>query len=245
MPDALKKSFFVFSLLLLFGCAAVPDSPVRKDVSGNWYGTITLPEQALHIQVELQQNAGSWTGRIDIPQQDLTGYPLANVVVEDASVRFSLPGVSGDPVFDGRLVDGRINGEFRQGSHSNEFYLGRELLEIPGMISAAKAASIIDGHLAAYNAHDLEAFLAFFHPDVEVYNFPNSLDKSGVSALREPFAETFKKAPHERVITRIISGNQVIDEVEVEFQANGHPVTTRSAVIYTLEDGLIRRMTFL
>lgn len=245
MPDAVKKGFLVVALLLLFGCVAAPDSPGRKDVSGNWYGTITLPEQALHIQVVLQQSAGSWMGRIDIPQQGLTGYPLANVVVEDARVRFSLPGIAGDPVFDGSLIDGRIHGEFRQGSHRNEFYLGREPLEIPGMISAAKAAHIIDGHLAAYNAHDLEAFLAFFHPDVEAYNFPNSLDKSGVAALRKSFTETFKKAPHERVITRIISGNHVIDEVEVKFQVNGQAFTDRSTVIYTLEDGLIRRMTFL
>ena len=244
MSKVFKKGFFVLALLSLFGCSTTR-APDQNSMSGNWHGKISLPEQALYISVELQQKRGSWTGSIDIPQQRLAGFPLTEISVDGADVRFSIPGIPGDPGFEGRLVDGRISGEYRQSGESREFYLGREPLDIPGMLTAEQAASVIDGHLAAFNAHDLDAFIEFFHPDIEVYNFPNQLDKSGLESLRESFVETFKTQPNEKVVTRIIDRNHVIDQVEVTFQFNGHAMSDRSTVIYTLEDGLIRRMTFL
>lgn len=238
------KSFFILALLSLVGCSTTL-APGQNSMSGSWHGKISLPEQVLYIRVELQQKGGSWTGSIDIPQQRLTGFPLTEISVDGADVRFNIPGIAGDPSFEGRLVDGRISGEYRQSGDSREFYLGREPLDIPGMITAEQAANVIDGHLAAFNAHDLDAFIEFFHPDIEVFNFPNELDKSGLESLRESFVETFKMQPYEKVVTRIIDRNHVIDQVEVTFQFNGHAMSDRSTVIYTLEDGLIRRMTFL
>ena len=240
-----KKGFFLFVVLFLSGCSSTLVPSGSKNVSGTWHGTITLPEQALYISVHLQQKSGEWSGRIDIPQQRLVGFPLTGIAVEGDSVTFAILGIPGEPTFDGRLANGRISGEYRQGGARNPFDLGRATLEIPGMISPEQAARIIDDQLAAYNAHDLDKFLSFFHPEIETYNFPNQLDKRGLDALREAFAETFKANPSEKVVMRIIDRNNVIDQVDMTYQFMGHTITERSSVIYTIENGLIRRMTFL
>jgi hypothetical protein len=246
MTNSLKMGFLVFALLSLLGCVTTkPEPVVQNGVSGEWFGKINVPEQELYIRIELAQKAGSWTGSIDIPQQRLTGLPLTDISVDGTAVGFGMLEIPGEPFFHGRLADGRISGEYHQGGNSNAFYLGREPLDIPGMIAPEEAARIIDAQLAAFNAHDLEAFIAFFHPDIETYRFPNEPDKHGLEALRDVFADTFKALPHEKVITRIIDGNHVIDQVEVTFQFHGHALSDRSTVIYTLEDGLIRRMRFL
>lgn len=245
MLDSVKKGFSLFVILLLCGCSSTLAPSGNNRVSGSWHGAITMPEQALYISVHLQQASGEWSGRIDIPQQRLTGFPLTNIKVEGDSITFVILGIPGEPTFDGQLASGRISGEYRQGGERNAFDLGRETLEIPGMMSAEQAALLIDNQLAAYNSHDLEKFLRFFHPDIETYNFPNQLDKRGLDALRTAFAETFKANPSEKVITRIIDRNNVIDQVDMTYQFMGHRITERSTVIYTIENGLIRRMTFL
>lgn len=231
-------------ILLCLGCSSTV--PVAsKDITGVWHGTIKIPDQTLYISVDLQHKSGKWMGSIDIPQQRLTGFPLTNISVSGEEVTFALPGIPGEPTFNGRLANGRISGEYQQGEGRNEFDLGREKLEIPGILTPEKAANIIDNQLAAYNAHDLNKFLEFFHPDIETYNFPNQLDKRGLESLREAFSETFKAKPHEKVVTRIIDRNNVIDQVDMTYQFMGYEITDRSTVIYTIEDGLIRRMTFL
>src|SRR5690606_9248671 len=134
MSKVFKKGFFVLALLSLFGCSTTR-APDQNSMSGNWHGKISLPEQALYISVELQQKSGSWTGSIDIPQHRLTAIPFTEFSVDGADVRFCIPGMPGDPGFVGLLVDGCISGEYRQSVESREFYLGREPLDIPGMLT--------------------------------------------------------------------------------------------------------------
>ena len=106
-------------------------------------------------------------------------------------------------------------------------------------------ASVVDGHLAAYNKHDLEGMLKFFHPEVEAYSTSGELQLKGLESFRAAFSETFKSSPKEVVVARIIQGNRVIDQVDTSFQTGSHVVTERDTVVYTIEQGLIRKITFL
>lgn len=107
------------------------------------------------------------------------------------------------------------------------------------------AAGIVDAQLAAYNQHDLDALLHFFHPDIESFKFPGERQLQGLESLRETFANQFNHQPREVVVERIVEKNHVIDKVEVTFVVEGQTMTHHGTVIYTIEDNLIRTMMFL
>lgn len=107
------------------------------------------------------------------------------------------------------------------------------------------AAGIVDAQLAAYNQHDLDALLHFFHPDIESFKFPGERQLQGLKSLREAFANQFNHQPREVVVERIVEKNHVIDKVEVTIVVEGQTMTHHGTVIYTIEDNLIRTMMFL
>ncbi|MDQ2075927.1 nuclear transport factor 2 family protein [Marinimicrobium sp. ABcell2] len=109
----------------------------------------------------------------------------------------------------------------------------------------SKAATVVDGHLVAYNDHDLEGMLAFFHPEIEAYSPFGEPQLQGIESFRAAFAETFKMKPHEVVVSRIIQGDYVIDQVDLTLHIDERVVSKRGTVIYAIEDGLIRRLTVL
>ena len=106
-------------------------------------------------------------------------------------------------------------------------------------------AGIVDAQLAAYNQHDLDALLHFFHPDIESFKFPGERQLQGLKSLRETFANQFNHQPREVVVERIVEKNHVIDKVEVTIVVEGQTMTHHGTVIYTIEDNLIRTMMFL
>ena len=116
---------------------------------------------------------------------------------------------------------------------------------VPNSQKSSNDAAIVDGHLIAYNKHDLESMLKYFHPEIEAYSSSGELQLKGLESFRAAFAETFKSKPNEVVVARIIQGNRVIDQVDTSFQAGGRVVTERDTVVYTIENGLIRKITFL
>lgn len=111
-------------LLLLPIAAAV--AAAKSDPAGHWEGAITLPTTTLAVRVDLARAAGQgWQGTIDIPAQGLRGFKLDPVRVDGAAVTFVMPGIPGNPQFDGRLAaDGRtLAGDFTQGGQKFPFKL--------------------------------------------------------------------------------------------------------------------------
>lgn len=110
--------------LVLAGPAAAEPS----DPSGAWEGAIELPNVELAIAVTLARaEGGAWTGTIDVPAQGLSGFALAGVEVGEGAVRFVMPGIPGEPTFEGELAAGgdALAGTFRQGGQSFPFALAR------------------------------------------------------------------------------------------------------------------------
>lgn len=102
---------------------------------------------------------------------------------------------------------------------------------------------IVQKQLDAYNARDIEAFLATYSSDITLYNFPNTLRTDGVDAMRKGYGRYFESTPdlHAEIKNRIVIGNTVIDEEEVT--ANGN--TFNAVAIYEVENGKISKVTFV
>lgn len=102
---------------------------------------------------------------------------------------------------------------------------------------------LVQQQLNAYNAHDLEAFLAPYADDVELYSFPNTLESRGKEAMRKDY-QFITRMPelYCRILRRSIYGNRVIDEEEVTITGDKK---LHALVIYETENGKIKRVYFI
>ncbi len=122
----------------------------------------------------------------------------------------------------------------------------------PGPLGAAPAtsspeAALVQRQLDAYNAHDLEAFLATYSPDIEIFDISDaaSPQMAGTPAMREVYGEMFASMPDLRcdLGNRIADGAFVIDHEICAMGAPGDP-PERAIAIYQVEENLIRRVWF-
>ena len=100
--------------------------------------------------------------------------------------------------------------------------------------------------LDAYNARDVDAFVACYAPDVVVSRLPSGkVLAEGRDALRATYGKLFADAPnlHCELTNRIVHGRCVVDHEEV----TGFPGRewVRAVAIYEVEEGLIRKVWFL
>lgn len=111
---------------------------------------------------------------------------------------------------------------------------------------AAGPALLAEQQLAAYNARDLDAFVACFAEDVEVYDFPGVLGLQGRDAFRARYAERFRcEGLHAMIVHRAVIGGHVIDHERVWLSGQGKCEPIDLVVIYTVRDGSIARVDFI
>ncbi len=96
--------------------------------------------------------------------------------------------------------------------------------------------------LNAYNAHDLDAFLAPYSEDVEIYDLPGKLVLKGKAKMREEYM-FITRVPklYCKLLNRIVEGNTVIDHEEI------HGAGDRlyyGVAIYMIENGRISKVYF-
>ncbi|MDB3907076.1 nuclear transport factor 2 family protein [Crocinitomicaceae bacterium] len=74
--------------------------------------------------------------------------------------------------------------------------------------------SIVQLSLDAYNNHDFELFMSYFHEDIEMFNLnecePYTSGKEAVNAL---YKDYFEASPnlHSTIVNRMVFGNKVVD----------------------------------
>lgn len=103
---------------------------------------------------------------------------------------------------------------------------------------------LVQQQLNAYNARNIDAFLAPYSDSVEMYMFPNTLVSKGKQAMYDEYKTMFKQVPelHCNVTSRIVQGNVVIDHESV---TGFGPRGMRAVAIYTIENGKIQKVYFV
>jgi hypothetical protein len=101
---------------------------------------------------------------------------------------------------------------------------------------------LVQRQLNAYNARNLDAFLATYADDVELYNFPDSLIGKGKEKMRPMYEDMFKnlKYLHCEIVDRIRLNNTIIDHERVKFNDK----IFNAVAIYEVKDGKIAKVTF-
>lgn len=104
----------------------------------------------------------------------------------------------------------------------------------------------IEAQLLAYNARDIESFLAAYAPSVVIEDGENHPLMQGLGQMRERYAALFAASPQlkARIVNRIKIGNYTIDEEEVTGRM-GSPEPLHAVVIYRVEGDKILHVRML
>ena len=88
--------------LALLICASLTAAYAQTGPAGHWEGAIQLPDRELQIAVDLaKDDKGGWTGAFAQVTQNVRNVPLADIKVEDKSVKFRIAAGGGNaPDFD-------------------------------------------------------------------------------------------------------------------------------------------------
>jgi imidazolonepropionase-like amidohydrolase len=103
---------------------------------------------------------------------------------------------------------------------------------------------LVQQQLNAYNARNMEAFLAPYSDSVELYEFPATLFAKGKDEMRKQYSGMFEqvKALHCHLVNRIVEGNTVIDHENVTGFGGQ---TLKAVAVYRIENGKIQRVIFI
>lgn len=102
----------------------------------------------------------------------------------------------------------------------------------------------VQRQLDAYNARDLQRFIAEYTDDVQVFRPPATQPAlSGKAALAEHYATHRFNLPdlHAELVSRMVLGNKVIDHERIVGVGEG---TMEAAAVYEVRDGLICTVWF-
>ena len=120
-------------------------------------------------------------------------------------------------------------------------------MQIPSTAQAllVKAESVVQQQLEAYNARDLEGWLATYKDDAEQYLLHGGLLASGHDAIRKRMEDRFNDtALHAELVLRTVMDNIVVDH---EFVTRTFPdglTTVEMICVYEVHAGLIVKATF-
>jgi hypothetical protein len=102
--------------------------------------------------------------------------------------------------------------------------------------------AVVQRQLDAYNARDLERFVACYADDVEVYRMPSTQPAMrGIAALTEFYATERFTLPdlHAELVNRMVLGDKVIDHERIR---GVRDAPFEAVVAYEVAGGLIRRV---
>ena len=105
--------------------------------------------------------------------------------------------------------------------------------------------SVVQRQLDAYNAHDLDRFMAQYSEGVKLFRPPEPLPiLSGKAAMAEHYATKRFNLPglHARLVNRMVLGNKVIDHEHIV--GIGDALMDAAVVFEVNQQGLICKVWF-
>lgn len=107
------------------------------------------------------------------------------------------------------------------------------------------AESVVQAQLEAYNARDIDAFIATYADDVKLFELPEKLLSEGTAPMRERYGKLFKdERLHATIVNRIVMGDTVVDYERVRLTLPQGPGTVEAIAIYEVRDGKITKVWF-
>lgn len=114
------------------------------------------------------------------------------------------------------------------------------------MTRSASPESVVQRQLEAYNARDLEALMATYADDAQLFEYPGTLLAAGAAQVRERTAVRFREPNlHARLVRRIVVGQVVIDHEEVTRTFPEGTGRLELVAIYEVRDGRIATARFI
>lgn len=108
------------------------------------------------------------------------------------------------------------------------------------------ALQLAQAQLDAYNAHDMEAFLACYADDVKIYSYPDTLICEGREAMRTRYTTRFSDPyTFAYVQKRTAMGNTVLDHEFVRANLALGVGVLQVMAIYQIEGGKIAEVRFI
>ena len=102
--------------------------------------------------------------------------------------------------------------------------------------------AIVQRQLDAFNARDVDALLATYADDAELFEHPAKLLARGAAAFRERFTARFQEPNlHAALLKRIVMGNFVVDHELVTRTFPEGPGTLELIMTYEVSQGRIAR----
>jgi len=105
--------------------------------------------------------------------------------------------------------------------------------------------AVVQRQVEAYNAHDLDAFVACYAKDIEFRTMDGNVNpEKGLTALRRGYGDLFKRNPalKVKVLKRITQGAFVIDQEQAE---GAGPTPVIVTAIYEVIQGKITHVWFI
>lgn len=100
--------------------------------------------------------------------------------------------------------------------------------------------AVVQRQLDAYNARDVDALMAIYADDAQMFEHPATLLAEGSTALRERFAARFHEPNlHARLLKRMVMGSCVVDHERVTRTFAEGPGSVEMVMIYEVRDGRI------
>ena len=109
--------------------------------------------------------------------------------------------------------------------------------------SGADPEAIVQAQLEAYNARSIDAFLATYTDDAQLFEHPAKLLASGLAQMRERYTARFKEPNlHAVILKRIVMGNVVLDHERVTRTFPEGTGTADAVAIYEVQNGKINKV---
>ena len=104
--------------------------------------------------------------------------------------------------------------------------------------------AVVQRHVEAYNAQDLNTLFGTLGLDVKLWLFPDKVTASGKSDCAQALRAAFTASPSLRmeVTERMVAGSRVIDHVWLKGRSDGRIL--RGVQIYEVRDGAITGIWF-
>jgi hypothetical protein len=113
------------------------------------------------------------------------------------------------------------------------------------MSESDRSEAIIQRQLEAYNARDLDAWLATYAPHARQYLFPATLLAEGIDEIRARSTARFQEPNlHARLLRRTVIGDVVIDHERVTRTFGEGTGTLEMMATYRVANGAIQEASF-